>query len=842
MMALDATGRAALRKLLRAELAAGISGLQLFVACVAIAAFMLGAVWMLGAALDRALGENGAEILGGDVAIGVVNAPLEEALVADLATLGALSRTLELRTTAQAGEMRAPVELKAVDDAYPLVGTVTLDGADGLTQALAVRDGVPGVVLEPAALARLGASVGDTITLGGTPFTVRAALIREPDRLSAGRFLVGPRVIVAMEAAEGAGLLSREALVDYRYRLAAPDGVSPAALIAAVDAREPARGWERRTPEETGDRLRRVIDRLATYLGLAAIVALAIGLTGAWAGARVWIGRRTRTIALYRLSGAEPALVVALHAAIVAIAGAAGIAIGLAGAAALAWAMMDLIAARLHIGWTPLAFVAPAALAFATLAIGLAGACAPALAAAARTPPGAAMRSADAPPTPRRRDALAGGATVVLAVALAIAGLPLASLAAIAAAGLAGAAAVLAVSGFALAGVAGRLRPRSFVARIALGGLGEPGAAAMRAVALGIGIAGVTAIVSAQGSLDSAFRSELPERIPDVVLLDVQRTAIDDVRARIAADPRLGGVQDAPFMRATITAVNGVPAQAALVREDKSWVIEGDRSFGWAAEPTGAELLAGEWWAPDYAGPPLVSAEEDVQEAFDLEPGDTLTYSVLGRSFTSEVANIRKEYHRTFRPEFLLVASPEPFRDAPHPWIVTLQGETEAAVDALIADLARDAPGVTSIDVRRIVVELTRIVDGAILASVAVAMLLLAAGALTLAAVVAADVDARRRQALAFTLVGATRGEIALARLGEAGIVGLLAAVVGGGAGLAIGYSLVSQALRIDWAPGLVAYLLPVALGLAAAIAAGAVGGAGAAPRGRGQMVRLLSQ
>jgi len=90
--------------------------------------------------------------------------------------------------------------------------------------------------------------------------------------------------------------------------------------------------------------------------------------------------------------------------------------------------------------------------------------------------------------------------------------------------------------------------------------------------------------------------------------------------------------------------------------------------------------------------------------------------------------------------------------------------------------------------------------------------------------------------------VGATPGENTLARLGEAGIVGLLAAVVGGGAGLAIGYSLVSQALRIDWAPGLVAYLLPVALGLAAAIAAGAVGGAGAAPRVRGQMVRLLSQ
>ena len=110
-----------------------------------------------------------------------------------------------------------------------------------------------------------------------------------------------------------------------------------------------------------------------------------------------------------------------------------------------------------------------------------------------------------------------------------------------------------------------------------------------------MGIIGITAIVAAQSSLDQALTGALPARVPDLILIDVQPTQVDVIRNRIEADPALGGLQAHPFMRMTITAINGVPANEALVREDKSWVIEGDRSFSWAAAPPGAELLQGKW-------------------------------------------------------------------------------------------------------------------------------------------------------------------------------------------------------------------------------------------------------
>ena len=531
----------------------------------------------------------------------------------------------------------------------------------------------------------------------------------------------------------------------------------------------------------------------------------------------------------------------ALHAAIVALAGLLGLALGLGTAAAGVLLIMDLLAGRLHLPWAPADLAAPALLSAATLILGLTGAATAALSAAARTPPGAAMRSGEAGLSPHPWHALIGLAGVGLALALAVSSLPYPGLAAGAAAGLVLAAGLLAGAGYVLARAIASRQPAGFVSLLTVQGLAQPGAAAMKALAVGVGIAGITAVLSAQSSLDRSLRAEIPDKAPDLVLIDVQPDQVRLLTERAVEDPALGNLQADPFMRMTLLRVNDVPVEEALIREDKRWVIEGDRSFSWSAGPTQSELVAGTWWDEGYAGPPVIAPEEDVAQAFDLKPGDRVTYSVLGRPFTSEVIAIRKEYHRTLRPEYLMLASAEPFRSAPHTWIMTLQGETEASVDRMIADTAEIAPNVTVVDVRRIETQVRQVIDGAAFGSLAIAAILLLAGALTLVAVTAADVDARRREALAFTLIGAARREIALARLGEALALGAIAAAIGGAAGLAGGWWVTLEALHVAWTPGLSAWLIPPALGLVAALSAGAAGGLSALPRGRGQVARHLA-
>ncbi|ANY77363.1 hypothetical protein BB934_03265 [Microvirga ossetica] len=101
--------------------------------------------------------------------------------------------------------------------------------------------------------------------------------------------------------------------------------------------------------------------------------------------------------------------------------------------------------------------------------------------------------------------------------------------------------------------------------------------------------------------------------------------------------------------------------------------------------------------------------------------------------------------------------------------------------------------------------------------------------------------DARAREALVFSLVGASRREVAMARLMEIAAVGILAAAVGGTAGLIGGWWLTTEAMHIPWEPGLLPFALPLVLGILAAGAAGVFAGTGSLPRGRGEIARRLS-
>ena len=106
---------------------------------------------------------------------------------------------------------------------------------------------------------------------------------------------------------------------------------------------------------------------------------------------------------------------------------------------------------------------------------------------------------------------------------------------------------------------------------------------------------------------------------------------------------------------------------------------------------------------------------------------------------------------------------------------------------------------------------------------------------------IAADVDGRRREAVIYSLIGARRVEIALARVAEAAGIGIIAALLGGSAGLIGRFWAVEKALQVAWSPSTLSLVLPLALGIIASVAAGLVGALGALPRGRGQMARLLT-
>jgi len=274
--------RLTLRLALR-DLRGGLRGFYVFIACIALGVAAIAAVGSFADSLSEGLARQGSVILGGDVAFSLIQREATAAEKAFLAERGELASAATLRAMARTGEGRsALVELKAVDAAYPLYGTLVTAPADDLSTLLVRHDGAFGAVADPLLLTRLGLKVGAQLTLGAAPIEITAALTTEPDALLGGLGF-GPRLLVSEEALRATGLLQPGSLVRWHYRLRLQVGASDDAENAVIEAAKtqfPEAGWEIRSRTNAAPGLERNVERFTQYLTLVGLTALLIGGIG----------------------------------------------------------------------------------------------------------------------------------------------------------------------------------------------------------------------------------------------------------------------------------------------------------------------------------------------------------------------------------------------------------------------------------------------------------------------------------------------------------------------------------------------------------------------------------
>ena len=214
------------------ELRGGLSGFYVFIACIALGVLAIAGVGSVAASLSEGLAREGRALLGGDVAFSLIQREAKPEELAYLRSRGKVSPAATLRGMARTADDRlALVELKAVDDAYPALGKLTLDPPLPTPELLAERDGAFGAAADAALLARLDLKVGDRVHVGQARSTIRSVLGGEPDKLS-GAVGFGPRFLIsedalardAIAAARHAGALdlSRGAAAKYRRRCRRP--------------------------------------------------------------------------------------------------------------------------------------------------------------------------------------------------------------------------------------------------------------------------------------------------------------------------------------------------------------------------------------------------------------------------------------------------------------------------------------------------------------------------------------------------------------------------------------------------------------------------------------------
>ena len=211
-------------RLARRELRGGLAGFRIFLLCLALGVGAIAAVGTVRAAIESGLAREGRALLGGDAELRLTYRFADESERAWMASEAtAMAEVVEFRSMAVTGAgERALTQVKAVDGAWPLIGTATFEPAMNIATVLAGRGGLPGAAMDPVLIDRLELSVGDTFRLGRQDFALMAAVLREPDSIGTS-FGLGPRTLVAAAALENSGLIGPGTLFDTSYRLTLRD-------------------------------------------------------------------------------------------------------------------------------------------------------------------------------------------------------------------------------------------------------------------------------------------------------------------------------------------------------------------------------------------------------------------------------------------------------------------------------------------------------------------------------------------------------------------------------------------------------------------------------------------
>ena len=807
----------------RRDLNARFRGLRLLLVCIFLGTGALAAIGTLTSAIEGELESSGQVLLGGDLEVEIWQRGLSDEELAFLGEYGRVSGGTRLQAMATVPDGAAPVGLKAVDQSWPLYGTMTL--ADGTeTDAPQGRD----AWVAQGALDRLGIGIGDTFTIGTVELTAAGVIGNEPDRLSEG-FQLGPTVIVADSVPQEAGLLQPGSLYESKYRIAFDDqSLDPDVVEQALADAFPNAGYDFRDRDRASPGADRFVGRMGDFLtlvGLAALVIAGIGIAG---GVSSYLEARRGSIATLKVLGASSSDILRIYALQIGVAALigsiAGLAVGVLITPVLGAALEGLLPVQSGFVIKP----APLLLAGSYgLLVAFAFAATPLLRARA-FPAMALMRSGVAPLARDLRALMwtVAGITAICILAIVTTSQPLLSGGFLLGAG--GALLLLAGLGWSIQKLARAIpRPRNPLMRSALANLHRPGAPTSALVtALGFGLASFVLLAAVQSAIDGNIERSVPQQAPDYFALDVPVAEEETFRSLVTDNAPQADIVTVPTLRGAVLAFgpkDNMQRVSDLERiPDGAWALRGERGITYSDTlPDGNRLVEGEWWDDDGATQALVSIDAEFARAADLEIGDYLTIGVLGIERDVEIANLRQIEWEDMGFNFTMVFSRGAIADAPHNLSATISLPTAQSAEErgeLLRALVRQFPSSSVIEVGDVLTQARTILEQVGLATLAAASVAVLAGLAVLMGAIAAARASRMYDTVVLRVLGASRRQVLLIQLAEYGILAALLALVALGLGSTLAWVVITQLFGFDWLPDWTEILSVLGLGLAIVI------------------------
>jgi len=749
------------------------------------------------------------------------------------------------------------VELKAVEELYPLYGSVELTPQQPLHSSLApVETSCParacfGAVVQESLLISLGIQLHDHVKIGQAWFAVTGILVKEPDRV-ASAFSLGPRVLISRQGLHATDLVKPGSRIRERYLLRVPEALALGPLRGELQGRLSPEGAHVSSYRDAQPRIRRFLDQLTTYLGLIGLTSLFVGGIGIACTIHGFMRHKLTTVAILKTLGADAGLlmrVYLLQSLFMGCLGSiGGVALGVGLQRLLPEFLRELI--PLAVGSQVTALPLGKGLLVGVVTT-LCFTIWPLLA-IREIPPALVFRREVEQHSTRAgswlrmtRDALIGvvrdrhrlGAALMMGFGLTVLATWQArslTLGLLFIGAFAAAVVLLQVGVWVLLyGLRKLPRPRSFVIRQALGNVQRPGNYTRgMAVAIGVGVMVIVTVALVKSSLLVALGERIPQDAPTFFFIDIQPDQKEPFEEIVQREAAHALYRLTPVVRARLRAIDGhVIDPEEHKGKQNGWYYTREYVLtALSTLPRDNAVVKGTWWAADSADvrkrdhtnqdvPVRVSVEDEAAHNLGVGVGSTIEFTVQGAPLSAVVQSTRKVDWGSFSTNFFMILSPGALDGAPMTYIATAKVEAAEELPLQHA-LVRALPNVTAIKVGDVLANVARLLEQLAWAIQGIALLSMVSGAVVMTAAVSSTRYRRLYESAILKAIGGTRRIVVASFAVEFALIGGLAGMIGVGLASALSWAILHFFLDLAWTvqPVVLGWGLLATVGLAVGV------------------------
>ena len=791
-------------KLSLRELKGSFNEFKIVMISIFLGVFIITAVGSLSKNLKHEMNNKSSELLGGDFELSTTYQEFPIKIKEWLEKNGKTSLIIELRTmltsNQSVGLKRRIVELKAVDQNWPLKGVPIIVPNKSINKSLKMNDNNNGALIDASLKNQLEIKVGDVLQLGKTKIQINGIIKKEPDRMfSFATF--GSRLLISNATLKASGLVIPGSLVKYKIKFI-PNNKN--IDLSFLNKFVQGTNISIKNIKNSTNNFNSFIEKTSLFISLVGLITLLISGVGISNGVKGYLIKKIKNIAIFKALGAQNSIVFKIYFFQIIFIFLISIIPALIAGISIPFLLKTLISDSFLSTFEPFIFLEPIIISFLFgLIVCILFTIIPISKTYEIKPIQLLRLSAHHSLNNYSKKISALLLILICALCFLIFKLTNDLKLSIYIFG------VVLISFLILKGMTNlfflSFRKLKFkigsLLEIARKSLIRPDTFAKSIViSFSIGLALLITLNIIEESLEHKIANTINKQAPNYFLIDIQPNQINQVKALTAEFIGEDSLNAQPMLRGRVTAINNIKVENLKINKDVNWVLKRDRAFSWSNKtPKNVKIISGEWWPNDYTGPLLLSIGDKVAKGLNVKIGDKIQFNILGRNFEAEIFNTREIIWQNMDINFIFILSKNKIQNAPHSWIATTTNTNKEMNNALIEKIVSNFSNISSVSVEETYVAIKSILNLLITIVNSIAFITLLSGVIVLAGILNVSKKDKLYEVAIFKILGARPKKIIFLWLQEFLIIGLMASLISILIGMSVSFILVTYIFQIDY-------------------------------------------